>query len=127
MNKTPFRQNGVTLISFLVIFVVAGFLILLTLKIIPVYLEHVKVKSCLEGLRSEPGIVEKSPQEVRKLLTTRWDMNSIEGITAEDTVNIEKKNGLMTIQVDYEVEKPILGNMSALMKFNDSITIGNSN
>jgi hypothetical protein len=127
MNRTPFRQGGMTLISFLFIFIVAGFVVLLTLKIIPVYLEHVKVKSCLQGLKTEPGLAEKPPQDIKKLLTMRWDMNSVEGITAEDNVIIEKKNGLMTIQVAYEVEKPILGNMSALMKFDDSITIGNPN
>jgi hypothetical protein len=127
MNMTPFRQNGMTLIGFLMIFIVAGFFVLLTLRIIPVYLDHVKIKSSLQGLKSEYGLAEKPPQDIKKLLTMRWDMNSIEGITAEDNVIIEKKNGLMKIQVAYEVEKPILGNMSALMRFDDSITIGNPN
>jgi hypothetical protein len=127
MYPKPSHQNGMTLISFLLIFVVAGFFILLTLKLMPVYLDHMKVKSSLQGLKNESGLAEKTPQEIKKMLQKRWDINSIEGITAEDNVYIEKNSSMMTIQIIYEVEKPVLGNMSALMKFDDSITVGNSN
>jgi hypothetical protein len=127
VNIQPFRQKGMTLISFLLIFVMGGFFVLLTLKLAPVYLEHMKIKSCLQGLKTESGIADKPPEDIKKLLKIRWDINAVEGINAEDNVVIEKKNGLMTIQVAYEVEKPVLGNLSALMRFDDSITIGNSN
>ncbi|MFZ4701712.1 MAG: DUF4845 domain-containing protein, partial [Candidatus Methylumidiphilus sp.] len=58
------RQNGMTLISFLLVFVVAGFLVLLTLKLVPVYLDHMKVKSSLEGLKTEAGLADKPAQEI---------------------------------------------------------------
>ncbi len=127
MNITPSRQKGMTLIGFAVIFVVVGFFLLLGLKLVPVYLDHMKVKSSLDGLKSESGLAEKSASEIKKMLQKRWDINSISDMTAEDAVYIEKKNGILTIEVVYEVEKPVLGNMYALMKFDDSITLGNSN
>lgn len=127
MHIMKSRQKGLTLISFLVIFIVAGFFILLTLKIVPVYLDHMKIESSLEGLKNEKGIAFKSPQEIKQLLQKRWDVNSIEGMDPAQDVEIERKGGAMTIRVAYEVEKPVLGNMSALMKFDDSITVGDTN
>ena len=63
MNSMKYRQSGMTLISFLVVFIVAGFFVLLILKIVPVYLENLKIVSSLDGLKNESGIVEKSPKE----------------------------------------------------------------
>ena len=127
MKSMTNRQNGMTLISFLAVFVVAGFLVLLTLKLVPVYLDHMKVKSSLEGLKTEAGLADKPAQEIRKMLQKRWDINSIQDLSAEESVFIEKKSGGMKIQVAYEVEKPVMGNMSALIKFEDSITVGDTN
>jgi len=127
MKSMTNRQNGMTLISFLAVFVVAGFLVLLALKLVPVYLDHMKVKSSLEGLKTEAGLADKPAQEIRKMLQKRWDINSIQDLSAEESVFIEKKSGGMKIQVAYEVEKPVMGNMSALIKFEDSITVGDTN
>jgi len=127
MKPMANRQNGMTLISFLLVFVVAGFLVLLTLKLVPVYLDHMKVKSSLEGLKTEAGLADKPAQEIRKMLQKRWDINSIQDLSAEESVFIEKKSGVVKIQVAYEVEKPVMGNMSALIKFEDSITVGDTN
>jgi hypothetical protein len=119
-------QSGLTLISFLTVFIVVGFFILTTLKIVPVYLDHFKVKASLEGV-NESGLAEKSPQEIKRMLQKRWENNSIEGISTDENVSIEKKDTSMTIRVAYEVEKPLIANMSILIKFDDTITVGDAN
>ncbi|MFZ4699464.1 MAG: DUF4845 domain-containing protein, partial [Candidatus Methylumidiphilus sp.] len=80
-----------------------------------------------EGLKTEAGLADKPAQEIRKMLQKRWDINSIQDLSAEESVFIEKKSGVVKIQVAYEVEKPVMGNMSALIKFEDSITVGDTN
>ena len=127
MNSMKSRQRGLTLFSFLIVFIVLGFFILTALKVIPVYLDHIKVKSSLDNVKTEIGISPKSPEEIKRMLEKRWDINSIEGITASENVTVEKRGGAMTIQVAYEVERHILGNVSLLMKFDDTITVGEAN
>ncbi len=126
MNSMKSSQSGLTLISFLTVFIVVGFFILTTLKIVPVYLDHFKVKASLEGV-NESGLAEKSPQEIKRMLQKRWENNSIEGISTDENVSIEKKDTSMTIRVAYEVEKPLIANMSILIKFDDTITVGDAN
>lgn len=121
MNHKLRHQQGMTLISFLLMFVVLGFLMLMILKIAPIYLEHFKIKSTLNNLKVESGIGNKSPAEITGLLQKRWDMNSIDRVSAQDSVTVEKHEGVLKIQVAYEVEEHLIGNLSALVKFDDSI------
>ena len=127
MNSMKSRQRGMTLFSFLIVFIVLGFFILTALKVIPVYLDHIKVKSSLDGVKTEIGISPKSPEEIKRMLEKRWEVNSIDEISTSENVTIEKRGGAVTIKVAYEVEKPLIANMSILIKFNDAITVGDAN
>ena len=127
MNSMRYRQRGLSLFSFLIVFIVVGFFILTALKVIPVYLDHIKAKASLEGLKNEPNIAQKSPDEIKRMLEKRWEINSIDEISTSENVTIEKRGGEITIKVAYEVEKPLIANMSILIKFNDAITVGDAN
>ena len=127
MNRTPSRQKGMTAISFLLMFVLIGFFTLLTLKLAPIYMEHFKILSTLNAIKQESGIAEKTPQEIAKLLQKRWDINYIDRIKADQSVFVERHHGYVTIQVAYEVEEPVMGNVSVLVKYDDSIEVGGSN
>ena len=126
MAYQPSRQKGMTLIGFMLLFVFFGFYVLLALKLGPIYFDYYKVKTSLDSLKKEPDLAEKTPKEIIAVLQKRWDVNDIRRITAEDSVVVEKKSGLVKVQLDYEVEEPVFGNVSALVKFNESITIGES-
>jgi hypothetical protein len=124
MHHRASRQRGMTLISFLLLFAMIGSFILVGLKLTPIYLEHFKIKTTLENLKSEPELAEKSPKEIIATLQKRWDINSINRITAADSVTIEASGGSLTVQAEYEVEEPIVANVSALVRFKDSVTLG---
>ncbi len=128
MQYRPFRQQGMTAISFLVLFTLVGFFCLILLKLTPIYLEHYKIQSTLNTLKSEPALVSKTPREIIDMLQKRWDINSIDRIKADKSVFIERRpGGILKIEVAYEVEEPILGNLSVLVKFDDAIESGDSN
>ncbi len=127
MNRRPSRQQGMTAIGFLLMFILIGFFSLLTLKLFPIYMDHFKILSTLEALKHESGIAEKSPHEIMNMLQKRWDINYIDRIKADKSVFFERHPGYMKIQVAYEVEEPVLGNVSVLVKFDNSIDVSTSN
>jgi len=127
MNSMKSRQQGLTLFSFLIIFIGIGFFVLTALKVIPVYLDHIKIKSSLDGVKTEVGLTQKSPDEIKRMIEKRWDINSIEGVSTSENVTVEKRAGITIIQVAYDVEKPLIANMSILIKFNDTVTVGDTN
>ncbi len=111
-----------TFISWLVILVVAGFMVMIGIKITPVYLEHYSVKESLESLKHEPLISRKPVGDIRKMLFRRLEINNIRSLS-KDEVTIKRSGGVTTISVSYEERKPIIGNLSLVMSFNDSIEL----
>jgi hypothetical protein len=117
-------QQGMTFISFVILMLMIGTFVLVGLKLTPIYLEHFKVVKTLENLENEAGLSERSPKEIAGILQKRWDINGIDRITAKDNVTVERADGGMVVHVEYEVEEPIIANISALVKFDDSVTVG---
>jgi hypothetical protein len=120
--QTRRKQNGMTFISWLVLLIVLGFFVMVGLKVTPVYLEHYAIKKSLESLKEEPLIARKRVTEIRKMLLRRLDMNSIRHI-GKDHIKITRSGGVTNISIGYVKEKQLLGNMSLLMTFDDSIEL----
>ena len=116
------KQQGLTLISWLVILTMVGVMVLVGIKITPVYLEHFAVKKTLQSMQSEPLISRKQIPEIRKMLFRRLDMNSIYDLTKDD-VTITRSGGVTTITIKYEKRRSIVGNLSLVMDFEDKIEL----
>lgn len=117
------RQSGMTLIGFLLMFMLIGFFTLLTLKLVPIYLEHYKIVSSLEALKSDPDLATRPKEEILKTLEKRWDINMVNRVTTQD-VKITKQGGRLTVQIAYEAVEHIMGNVDVLVTFDDSIEAG---
>ncbi len=124
MNPFP-RQQGMTLIGMILVFMIFGFFVLLILKIGPIYLEHFKVVSSLESLRETPELARKSRREIRTLLEKRFEINMIDNVAPED-ITVHKEDGVVSVEITYEVEKPVMGNLSVVAYFDDRIEVGGS-
>ncbi|MEJ2454478.1 MAG: DUF4845 domain-containing protein [Candidatus Thiodiazotropha sp.] len=111
-----------TFLSWLVVLAVLGFIVMVGIKITPVYLEHYSVKESLESLKHEPLISRKPVGDIRKMLFRRLEINNITTLS-KDEVSIKRSGGVTTINVSYEERRPIFGNLSLVMTFNDSVEL----
>ena len=125
MIQTYRRQRGITMIGFALLLGLIGFFTILILKIGPIYLEHYKVLSSLQSLKEDPSLPKKRRREIFSMLEKRFDINMIENVTTDD-ISVSKEDGVVTVAVTYEVEKPIFGNLSVLVYFDDQIEVGGS-
>jgi hypothetical protein len=116
------KQQGLTFISWLVVLVMIGMFVLVGIKVTPVYLENFAVKKTLESLQQEPLISRKSVREIRKMLMRRLDMNSIYDLNKDD-IAIKRSGGVTTITISYEERRNIVGNLSLVMTFEDSVEL----
>lgn len=116
------QQQGMTFIGWLIVLGLIAFFAILVLRLVPNYLEYFKVESTLESLENEPGITEKSPAEIRSLISRRFDVNDVEHVTAKD-VKVTRDSGRTIISIKYEVRVPIMGNVDAVTKFDKSVEI----
>jgi len=123
MNKNLKSQQGLTLISLIFVLGIFGFFVLLILKIGPIYLDHSKVLSALAAVEKSNDLSALSESEIRASLTKRFDMNYVKLATDKDA-KIVKQGNYLKVNVDYEVVEKIVGNLSVLVEFHDSIEAG---
>jgi len=123
MKNLPESQRGLTMISIVFILGLIAFFTLLVLKIGPIYMDHSKVVNALEALKKTPDVEHKSKQEIHSILGKRFDMNYVDHIENED-ITITKHPGYLKVEIAYERVEPIVGNLSVLVDFDNTIEAG---
>jgi hypothetical protein len=123
MNLSTKRQQGLTLISIIFILGLIGFFVLLTLKVVPIYLDHGKVKSALEALKATPDLETKGEFEIRDSLSKRFNINYVYDVT-KDNITIIKHGNYVKVDIEYETVVKLVGNLSLLAEFHDTIEAG---
>jgi Tfp pilus assembly major pilin PilA len=117
------HQRGMTMISLLFVLGIIAFVVLTILKVVPLYIEHEKVTTILNNLKSEEGIEVKIEPEVRALVRKRLSMEDVVNATMDD-VSITKNGGKLTIEIEYQAVAPLVSNISLMLDFSDSVEIG---
>lgn len=123
MNLLPKRQQGLTLISLVFVLGLIGFFTLLTLKIVPIYLDHGKVKSALAALKESPDIQTKSEAEIRESLAKRFSINYVYDVT-QDEIKVIRHGDYLKVDIEYETVVKLVSNLSVLAEFHDSFEVG---
>lgn len=110
------KQNGMTLIGFIIVLAVAGLFAYIGMKLVPMYTEFYGVKKAMASLANEPGVAEMSPPVIKDLFYRRMYINYAENVKPEHVSLVRKDAGwLMT--VEYEVRRPVIGNLDVVGKF----------
>ena len=117
-------QGGMTLIGFVIVLGVIGFFAYISMKLVPMYSEYYAVKQALAGLSEEPEITQKSPAQIQDLFFRRLYISYAENVKPGN-VKIERIDGGWDMSVDYEVRKPMMGNLDVVGKFATSTKLTN--
>lgn len=113
-------QRGMTLMSFLFAIAMAGVVGTLALRLIPVYLNHFKVVSSLDALKSQPDWETSSREQILEMLQKRWDIDSVDGLTPRNVV-VSKTGRNTQVRVAYDVTKPFFHNIDLIIHFDEVI------
>lgn len=119
------NQQGMTMISWVMIFVVAGFFALLLMKLGPVYLENYTIKKIVASLENEPAMNRSTIRDIRNLIYKRLNINNIRSL-GKDNIKITILGGKTHVEIAYEDRRNIVGNVDAIISFKETIDL-NSN
>ena len=122
MRQSLRRQQGMTGLGWLTVLFLLGFFVLLTFKLVPIYLEHHTIYSVLHSLEEEPLITTKSSREVEQMIMTRLNTNGVRDLKRE-SIKIERTPGLLKVTIAYNVQENMIGNVDVLVKFNDNVEL----
>ena len=114
------RQGGLTAFSLLLVALVVGFFLICVVKIGPVYLESMTVKSIVEQAAEEARNEELGKAEIHDRIAKKLLINTVNGMSMKD-VEVRGVGEDMEIDANYEVRKPLLFNIDVVVKFDDMI------
>ena len=121
--KSLQRQQGMTTIGWILTFLLIAFFTLIALKIVPIYIDSFKAVSILEDMEKDAYEVgAMSPGEIVRTLQKRLSINMVQGVTSDD-IYVERNGDSMTIGLDYEVRRNLLGNLDVVVSFETSIEV----
>lgn len=110
------RQRGMTLIGWLITLMLLAVGGLITIRLVPLYMEAYSVGSILRSMESEARLSNASRSELRETFRKRLNINSIDRVD-DDDLDFNDVAGGVQLLVDYEVRVHLLGNLDAIASF----------
>ncbi len=116
------RQRGLSSVGWLLVATIFGLLIISFFKVFPMYYDNFKVKSSLEALAEDTSVDPKSKRAIWDSLSKRLYINEVRTIKREN-VKMERKDGVTTVTVSYEVSDDYIGNLFIGGRFTERVVI----
>jgi hypothetical protein len=115
-------QLGMTFIGLLCILALVGAIGYALVRLVPVYLNYMKLARTMESAASEFKSEASSLEGVRKSLDRHW---AIEDITAVDQKDIEitKDDNGLQLHVAYDDTVPYIANVSLSVHFDKTVKV----
>lgn len=111
-------QRGASTLGMLILLSYGALVLLLTLKLLPVYLDDLTIKSVMEGLVADTSADVRSatPERLRELIRKRLGVNNVSGIDAKD-IKIVREGPITKLDASYEVRTPMIANADVVLSF----------
>lgn len=116
--KIRSRQQGMSIPGMLVVAAMVGFFIMCVLRMAPHYFEYLSVREIITKIAQEHNPEEEDIADIRRRIATVFNTNQIYDLQPKD-VEVYRKDGRTFIDARYEARVPIMGNVDAVMNFDD--------
>lgn len=113
------NQKGMTFIGVVAVVGLVLFIAIVAMKMMPAYIEFMAVKKVIRAM-DQDQLGTMSKKEIKESFNRRKSIDDIQSITVDDLVITKDESGNTIVSVEYQVLKPIMGNVSALIDFKAS-------
>jgi Domain of unknown function (DUF4845) len=117
------RQAGITFIGFLCLLALVGIVLYAGIRLVPVYLNYMKIARAMEQVASEAKGENPDPAGMRVSLERHWTIEDITQVLAKDIEVVRDESG-MSLHVTYDQSVPYLANVSLTAHFDKSVKVG---
>lgn len=117
-------QRGITALGLIFVLVFFGALFLIGLKLLPIYLESMKIEHALEKTVEDPNVGDLSKQEIAYSVVRRLDIDGVYLITERnwrDYLDIQKQRDRVSIVAKWHKEAPLVANLGLYADFEKTV------
>jgi hypothetical protein len=116
------RQLGMTFIGILCIFALVGIIGYAGVRLVPVYLNYMKVARTMEMTATEVRGDNPDPGKMRTILERHWEIEDPSGVDYKDIEIIKGDDGV-SMHVVYDDSVPYLANVSLSVHFDKTVKV----
>jgi hypothetical protein len=117
------RQTGMTMWGMLYVVGSLSFVLFIMFKLIPPYLDDLKVSSALESLGRQPNAGSMPYAEIAEAIRKRLEIDSADSFDLSKSLTVEQRGKSKRIRINYESVTPVVSNMSILITFDHSVDV----
>jgi len=110
------KQQGMTLISWIIILVFLLFQGVIAMNVLPVYLTDSNLKKIMKALPHDAKARGLTPYQLKNMVAKRININSIYSVTAEH-ITIQSGRGSHIVIIEYEPRGKLIGNLDYIVSF----------
>jgi hypothetical protein len=121
-GPTRNRQQGITLIGFIIVASFIGLFVLAAIKLVPVYMEYAQIESTLEKVRDEFEGERPSVEQLRYAIERHFDINSVRTLSARD-IKISRVEGGFEMRATYDGRTSYIGNLFLVAEFDTAVEV----
>ena len=119
---TMHKQRGATFVFWVFFIALIGFLLMLGIKLFPVYYKGLTTQKIVEEIAIEMQGKKPNKKQLWQSIGKRININSVYGVTKDHFVYVKNKDSV-EFGLDYEVRVPVIANLDAIAKFDQRQTI----
>ena len=109
-------QEGVSFITVMLLAPLVALLVLVVIKLIPVYMEYESVVSSVNSMVGDKAATYTSKNDVVGTLLKRFDVNDVKNVNL-DNIDVQPEGNAFSISIDYEVRTHLFYNIDLLISF----------
>jgi hypothetical protein len=115
-------QRGMTFIGLLCILSLVGVIGYAGLRLVPLYLNYMKVARSMDATAGEFKSDNPDPGGMRRSLEKHWQIEDISSVDSKD-VEIVKNEGGVSLHVAYDDLAPYISNVSLAVHFDKTVKV----
>ena len=118
-SRSPNRQRGIGFIMLIFIFAVCGVVVLLGLKLFPVYSQYFNVRGVISSMATSEEVRSGTVAEIRKSFDPRATIAYVEVISGDD-LEITKEAGETVVTAAWQQKVPLFTGYTLLIELSAS-------
>lgn len=123
--KFPQSQRGVSLLSWAMILILAGFFFSVGFKLLPHYMDNralTKMITAVEQDNAAGGNI-RSVNDFYAYIEKSMQVNSIRGVSSKDILDIRLEGSEFYVHMDYEQREKVLKNIDVVVSFDKEFRV----
>ena len=113
------RQRGLGLWGWIFVLAVIGFVAMIVLQLVPIYLSEMSIERVVKSTAQDPGNAGLPLPQLRSAMRTRWDVEGIKTLDMNE-VKLVKSGSGRALAYNYEARAELFYNISVVVHFEKS-------